>query len=47
MNGWGGLIELVLVLCFVLGWGVLELRGLRLDKKAADKARAKRDKTST
>lgn len=41
MNGWGGLIELVLVFAFVLGWGVLELRGVRLDKRKADAAAKK------
>jgi hypothetical protein len=30
---YGGLIELTVVLAFALGWGVLELLGLRLDKK--------------
>jgi hypothetical protein len=30
---WLGLIELLVVLLFVLGWGILELVGLRLDKR--------------
>jgi hypothetical protein len=35
MGSYGGLIELLVVFGFVLGWGVLELVGLRLDKKRA------------
>ena len=37
MDSWGGLIELVLVAGVVLGWGVLELVGLRLDKKRRER----------
>ena len=33
MDGMGGLIELVLVFAFVLGFAVLELRSLRRYKK--------------
>ncbi len=33
MDGYGGLIEFSLAIAFVLGWCVLELVGLRLDKK--------------
>lgn len=36
MNGMGGLFELVLVLALVLGWGFVELRGTRLDRKKAE-----------
>lgn len=32
-NSWLGLIELFVVLAFVLGWGILELVGLRLDRQ--------------
>ena len=42
MDGMGGLIELVLVFAFVLGFAVLELRSLRRYKKrkAAEDASA-------
>jgi hypothetical protein len=30
---WLGLIEMFVVLLFVLAWGILELVGLRLDRK--------------
>jgi hypothetical protein len=30
---YGGLIELLVVGAFAIGWGILELVGLRLDKK--------------
>lgn len=33
MEGLGGLFDLILVLAFVAGWGVLELVGKRLDKR--------------
>lgn len=34
MHGnWLGLLELLIVFGFALGWGVLELVALRLDKK--------------
>jgi hypothetical protein len=36
---WMGLMEMFVVLAFMLGWGVLELYTLRLDKKR----RARRD----
>ena len=37
-------LELFIVLGFALGWGVLELVGLRLDKRRAEeKARASAD----
>jgi hypothetical protein len=39
---WLGLIEMGVVLLFGVGWGVLELVGLRLDRKR--KEEAKRDK---
>jgi hypothetical protein len=35
MHGWLGLIELLVVLLFALGWGILELVGLRLDRERA------------
>ncbi|MFO1160358.1 MAG: hypothetical protein U1E60_16080 [Reyranellaceae bacterium] len=38
---WFGLFELFVVLAFALGWGVVELYTLRLDKRrAADAERA-------
>jgi hypothetical protein len=37
-SGWIGLIELGVVLAFVLGWGVLELVGLRMDKRRREAA---------
>lgn len=33
MEGLGGLFDLILVLAFVAGWGVLELVCKRLDKR--------------
>jgi hypothetical protein len=33
MHSWLGLIELLVVLLFALGWGILELVGLRLDRE--------------
>lgn len=38
MSGWLGLIELGVVLVFVLGWGVLELVGLRMDRRRREEA---------
>jgi len=35
MRSWLGLIELLVVLLFALGWGILELVGLRLDRERA------------
>ena len=32
-HSWLGLIELVVVLMFAVGWGVLELVALRLDRR--------------
>ena len=32
-SNYAGLIEFILVISFALGWGVLELLGLRMDKK--------------
>jgi hypothetical protein len=46
MENMGGLIELVLVFAFVLGFAVLELTSLRRYKKrkaAEDAARAEKD----
>jgi len=34
-NGLLGLMEMFIVLAFVLGWGILELVSLRLDRKRA------------
>jgi hypothetical protein len=43
-SGWLGLIELGVVLAFALGWAVLELVGLRLDRRRREEAeRARRD----
>jgi hypothetical protein len=40
MSGhWGGLIELLVVLSFVMGWAVLELVTLRMDRRAHEAAR--------
>jgi hypothetical protein len=33
-----GLIELFVVFAFALGWGVVELVGLRLDRRRAEEA---------
>jgi hypothetical protein len=30
---WGGLMELIIVFAFALGWGLLELYTLRLDRR--------------
>jgi hypothetical protein len=38
MHSWLGLIELLVVLLFALGWGILELVGLRLDRERASAA---------
>jgi len=38
MHSWLGLIELLVVLLFALGWGILELIGLRLDRERASAA---------
>lgn len=38
MSSWLGLIELGVVLAFVLGWGVLELVGLRMDRRRREEA---------
>lgn len=40
---WGGLVELFVVFLFVVGWGVLELVTLRLDKRR--KARTSEEST--
>jgi len=43
-SSYAGLIEFFLVISFVLGWGVLELLGLRMDKRReAAKARREAD----
>lgn len=39
MQGLGGLFDLILVLAFVAGWGVLELVGKRLDKRKEEERR--------
>ena len=39
---WLGLLELFIVLGFVVGWGVLELVGLRLDKRRREREAAQR-----
>jgi hypothetical protein len=36
---WLGLIEMGVVLMFGIGWGVLELVGLRLDQKRKERER--------
>jgi hypothetical protein len=36
---WLGLIEMGVVLMFGIGWGVLELVGLRLDRKRKERER--------
>ncbi len=42
---WLGLIEMLVVLMFALGWGAVELYTLRLDKRRAMEARtAEREK---
>lgn len=35
---WLGLIEMLVVLLFGVGWGILELVGLRLDRKKREAA---------
>jgi len=35
MHRWFGFIELFVVLLFALGWAILELVGLRLDRERA------------
>ena len=45
-----GLIELFVVLVFGIGWGVIELVALRLDRQKAERERAaaeQRSKTTT
>ena len=37
-SSWIGLIELGVVVAFALGWGVLELLGLRMDKRRREAA---------
>jgi hypothetical protein len=37
-NKWAGFIELFVVLGFALGWLVLELVGLRMDKRRREQA---------
>jgi hypothetical protein len=45
MSSYMGLIELIIVLAFAAGWGLVELVGMRLDKeKAATKDKSKRMK---
>jgi hypothetical protein len=45
---WLGLIELGVVLLFALGWGILELVCLRLDRRReAEKRQAGRDTEPT
>ena len=38
---WLGFIELFVTLMFVLGWAILELVGLRLDKRRREEAERK------
>jgi hypothetical protein len=46
--GYFGMIELVVVLAFAAGWGIVELVGMRLDKeKAAHKGTRKTAKRKT
>lgn len=42
-HSWLGLIELLVVLMFALGWGVLELVALRLARREADSVDLKGD----
>lgn len=44
-SGYGGLIEFSVVVAFALGWGILELLGLRLDKKREEEKRRLADET--
>jgi hypothetical protein len=37
-SSWLGFIEMFVVLAFALGWGVLELVTLRIDKERANRA---------
>jgi len=37
-SSWLGLIELLVVLLFVLGWGTVELVCLRMDRKRRQRA---------
>jgi hypothetical protein len=37
-HSWLGLIELFVVLMFVVGWGILELVTLRMDRRRAAEA---------
>jgi hypothetical protein len=41
---WLGFVEMGVVLLFALGWGILELVGLRLDRKREEEV--ERSKTS-
>jgi hypothetical protein len=41
---WLGLIEMGVVLLFGVGWGVLELVGLRLDRKREEEAKRDKDR---
>ena len=47
MSDYLGLVELLLVFAFVLGAGVWELRKVRRDTRAADKADVKGDGTKS
>jgi hypothetical protein len=42
-SAWLGFIEMGVVLMFGLGWGILELVGLRLDRKRKQKADSGKD----
>jgi hypothetical protein len=39
-----GFIEMFVVLAFAAGWGILELVGLRLDKRRAEESRRAADR---
>lgn len=39
MERWGGLLETFIVLAFLVGWGVLELVGKRLDRRREEAQR--------
>lgn len=39
---WAGLIEFFVAIAFALGWAVLELEGLRLDRKKAEREETER-----
>jgi hypothetical protein len=46
LSPWLGFIEMGVVLMFGIGWGILELLGLRLDRKrkeAEERNKARRD----